>query len=206
MYASERIRVRGREVLKAKWRRRPGTDSADYAGRMTDGLERPSHHSNSLAAYPPECYSMTTIKRGRQPMPGYSGTPLVKRLGIQADFQIAVLACPECYRDLVPDLPATVTVQSKLGNDLDLVHLFVTERKELAKLLPRMQKAIVPDGMIWVSWPKKASKTPTDITEDVIREVALPLGLVDTKVCGVSEVWSGLRLVIRKELRAKHRG
>jgi len=136
-------------------------------------------------------------------MPGYSGTPLVKKLGIQAEFRIAVLACPESYHGLVPDLPAAVTVQTKLGNDLDLVHFFVTERKELAKLLPRLQKAIVPDGMIWVSWPKKASKAATDITEDVIREVALPLGLVDTKVCAVSEVWSGLRLVIRKELRAK---
>lgn len=136
-------------------------------------------------------------------MPGYSGTPLVKKLGIQAGYRIAVLNSPESYTDLVPDLPASVEVLSNPETGMDVIHLFTAERGKLARVLPRLQKAIRPDGMIWISWPKKASKMPTDITEDVIRQVALPLGLVDTKVCAVSAVWSGLRLVIRKELRTK---
>ena len=136
-------------------------------------------------------------------MPGYSGTPLVKKLGIQPDLRIGVIQCPGPYGELVADLPPTVEIVTRLGSNLDFVHCFVTERSELAASLPRMLKAIRPDGMIWISWPKRASKVPTDITEDVIRDLALPLGLVDTKVCAVSEVWSGLRLVIRKELRRR---
>jgi hypothetical protein len=136
-----------------------------------------------------------------QQMAGYSSTPLVKKLGIQPEFRISVIHCPCPYAELVANLPPSVELVKRLGSNLDFVHCFVTIRSDLADSLPRMLKALRPDGMIWISWPKKASKVPTDITEDVIRDLALPLGLVDTKVCAVSEVWSGLRLVIRRELR-----
>ena len=94
-----------------------------------------------------------------------------------------------------------MTVRSRLRGPLDLVVCFVTERRELERRLPALRKAIAPAGMLWVSWPKRASKVPTDMTEDVVREVALPTGLVDTKVAAIDHTWSGLRLVIRKELR-----
>jgi len=134
-------------------------------------------------------------------MPGYSATPLVKKLGLKDDWRVCVIGCPVGYRQLVPDVPASVVFAAEDEHDFDLIHLFVNERQVLREKLPVLIKKIRPDGMIWVSWPKKAAKMATDITEDVIREIALPLGLVDTKVCAVSEVWSGLRLVIRKEKR-----
>jgi hypothetical protein len=132
-------------------------------------------------------------------MAGYSGTPLGKKLGIKPGSRIAVVDAPSDYRALVPDLPADVTIG--LGTGLDLIHLFVTARKALARQVPALMKRLTPAGSLWVSWPKKASNVPTDVTEDVIRAVALPLGLVDIKVCAVDEVWSGLKLVRRKETR-----
>jgi hypothetical protein len=136
-------------------------------------------------------------------MAGYSGTPLPRKLGLKPGAAARVIGAPIDYRELLGVVPDGVTFDGE--RDLDFVHVFVTERHDLTNQLLRLQDEIKPNGMIWVSWPKKSSKVPTDITEDTIREVALPMGLVDTKVAAVTDVWSGLRLVIRKENR-KERG
>lgn len=132
---------------------------------------------------------------------GYSGTPLVKKLGIKPGFRVLIKNAPDDYRDMIAPVPEAAHVSSRLRPLVDMVHFFSRSRGELAERLPVYVQSIEQAGMIWVSWPKKASRVPTDITEDVIREVALPLGLVDVKVCAVDEVWSGLKLVIRKENR-----
>ena len=134
-------------------------------------------------------------------MAGYSGTPLAKKLGIDEGSKVFVVGAPKNYRALLEPLPASVKFVSKLGASTHIVHVFVTKKSELARALVRYRKAIDPDAMVWVSWPKKAAKVPTDVTEDVVRELALPLGFVDVKVCAVDEVWSGLKLVIRREHR-----
>jgi hypothetical protein len=134
---------------------------------------------------------------------GYSGTPLVKKLGYQSGMKAYLHHPPRQYRDLLAGLPEGVSFSTRLGKGLRLVHVFVTERGELESILSRCLPSLKPDGIIWVSWPKKSSEVATDVTEDVIRDVALPLGLVDVKVCAVDEVWSGLKLVIRKKLRGK---
>ena len=134
-------------------------------------------------------------------MSGYSGTPLAKKLGIKAGFRIKTFKPPWNYLALLAPLPGDVSIASSIRLPVDLWHLFVRSRKELAAKLPRCREEIEPDGMIWVSWPKKASGVVTDVTEDVVREVAFPLQLVDVKVCAVDETWSGLKLVIRREHR-----
>lgn len=134
---------------------------------------------------------------------GYSGTPLAKKLGIAAGTRLLVKAAPDGYRDWLEPLPADVVFQKTLSKATDIVHLFVMQRAVLARELTLLRTRLRSDGMIWVSWPKKTAKVTTDITEDVIRAVALPLGLVDIKVCAVNDVWSGLKLMIRKELRPK---
>ena len=132
---------------------------------------------------------------------GYSGTPLAKKLGIVADARVVAKHAPNNYVQLLHPLPPGVTFQATLSEGTDLVHIFVAQKGALAKELIGLRKNLRSNGVVWVSWPKKASKVPTDITEGTIREVALPLGFVDIKVCAVSDVWSGLKLVIRKELR-----
>lgn len=132
---------------------------------------------------------------------GYSGTPLGKKLGIKEGLRIFIRNAPEEYLQWIAPLPYNATFSARIEGDIDLAHVFVSERSELRSLLEELYDPIAPDGMIWVSWHKKASKIPTEITEDVVREIALPMGLVDVKVCAVSEIWSGLKLVIRKELR-----
>lgn len=134
-------------------------------------------------------------------MSGYSGTPLAKKLGIKAGAEVLVVDAPDEYRDWVSPLPDGVKFVSKASDETDLVHLFATSKKKLESALRSYRKKIKADAVIWVSWPKKAAKMETDIVEDTIREVALPMGYVDIKVCAVSEIWSGLKLVIRKELR-----
>lgn len=138
-------------------------------------------------------------------MAGYSSTPLIKKLGLKPGHVAQFIGAPEGYFKLLGPLPEGVQVQSeKRGarhESLDFVHIFATERAALEKLLPRLMKQIKPAGMIWVSWPKKASGVATSITDNVVREVALPLGLVDVKVCAVDEVWSGLKLVVRVKNR-----
>jgi hypothetical protein len=132
---------------------------------------------------------------------GYSGTPLSAKLGFKPGQTVAYVNPPERFGELVGELPDGVRVRSRLQGPLDLIVCFVTERRVLEQRLSALRRAMSPDAMLWVAWPKKSSKVPTTITEDVVRAVALPTGLVDTKVCAIDETWSGLRLVIRKELR-----
>ena len=134
-------------------------------------------------------------------MAGYSGTPLAKKLGIKADGRVLTKNAPDEYLDWLSPLPAGATVSPRARGAVAIVHLFVTKHSQLERALVDALERINVDGTIWVSWPKKAAKVPTDVTEDTIRKVILPLGLVDVKVCAVSDVWSGLKLVIRKELR-----
>jgi hypothetical protein len=132
---------------------------------------------------------------------GYSGTPLAKKLGIVANARVVAKYAPNNYVQSLEPLPPGVIFQAALSQETDLVHIFVAQKDALTKELVGLRKKLRSNSVVWVSWPKKASKVPTDITEDTIREVALPLGFVDIKVCAVSDVWSGLKLVIRKELR-----
>jgi hypothetical protein len=135
-------------------------------------------------------------------MAGYSGTPLWKKLGYKQGMTVRVDGAPVDYLGMLA-LPAEFSVKWAKGEKprVGLVHLFVSSKSALRVKLRSFRNAIDSDGVIWVSWPKKSSGVTSDITEDVVREVALPLGLVDIKVCAVDEVWSGLKLVIRKELR-----
>jgi hypothetical protein len=131
-------------------------------------------------------------------MTGYSGTPLAKKLGIKPGTTLIVVGdVPAEYQSWLAPLPEKVTLTSRGKPPLGAVHVFVTKRAELEKHLRHIRKTLVPDGYVWISWPKKPSRVPTNVSEDVIREVCLPLGFVDIKVCAVSEVWSGLKLVIR---------
>jgi len=134
---------------------------------------------------------------------GYSGTPLAGKLGIKEGARLALLGAPGGFDDVLAPLPPAVTVLRRLGPALDVAVLFVTERRVLERRFPIVAAAIAPAGGFWVAWPKRASKVPTDITEDVLREVGLPHGLVDNKVCAISDVWSGLRFVWRKENRPR---
>jgi hypothetical protein len=126
---------------------------------------------------------------------GYSGTPLIKKLGIKDGYRCLFVNQPENYFDLVGlEIPTE-------SPPFDFIHIFETDRSELAKAIEKYKTKIMKSGMIWISWPKKSSKVPTDITEQDIRDICLPMGLVDIKVCAVDETWSGLKLVWRKELR-----
>ena len=132
---------------------------------------------------------------------GYSGTPLAKKLGLNPGMRTWFHAMPDSVRDEI-GLDGELIEQAEAVNGLDAAHIFVTERAVLERQLTALRHLIHPAGQVWVSWPKRASKVPTDITEDTIRELALPIGLVDVKVCAVDNIWSGLKLVIRRELRA----
>jgi len=132
---------------------------------------------------------------------GYSGKPLYQKLGIKPGQHICVIGAPDDYETIIEGKVSGLTIGSNVRQKSDMAHIFETRHAALAKQLPALMKAIAPDGAIWVSWPKKSSRVQTDITEDVIRTVALPLGLVDVKVCAVDETWSGLKLVIRRERR-----
>ena len=132
-------------------------------------------------------------------MAGYSGTPLWKKLGYKSGVSAYVEGEPSNYISLLT-LPADVVVTwlPRAKSDIEFVHLFATSASQLKSKLESVRKRIVPGGVIWVSWPKKSSGVTSDITEDTIRDLALPMGLVDVKVCAVDEVWSGLKLVIRR--------
>jgi hypothetical protein len=127
---------------------------------------------------------------------GYSGTPLARKLGFKEGMRVAYVNPPEGFA-----VEGIGDVRARLGKGTGLVVFFTRERRALERRLPALRRAIQPDGMLWVAWPKRASGVATDMTEDVVRDVALPTGLVDTKVCAIDEVWSGLRLVVRRELR-----
>ena len=133
---------------------------------------------------------------------GYSGKPLAQKLGLKEGFRVKTRNAPADYEALLGTSPEGVIISSRLRAPVDICHVFVTRKSELNTWLPCSMREIEQNGMIWVSWPKKSSGVQTDVTEGTIREVALPMGLVDVKVCAVDEVWSGLKLVIRKELRS----
>ncbi len=130
-------------------------------------------------------------------MPGYSATPLVQKLGIKAGMSVLIVGAPKSFARTLGPLPEGVAVARAPKAGLDFVHLFTTQRRDLARRFAALAKALRPAGMLWVSWPKKASGVATDLTEDVVREVALAGGLVDVKVCAVDDTWSGLKLVRR---------
>lgn len=134
-------------------------------------------------------------------MAGYSKTPLAQKLGIKAGTKVVVLEAPPSYRKWLAPLPEEVSFHEKAIAGSHFVHLFVRERRTLEKELKRLRKLLADAGVLWISWPKKSSGVATDVTEDVIRDVCLPLGFVDVKVCAVDETWSGLKLMIRRENR-----
>jgi hypothetical protein len=134
-------------------------------------------------------------------MSGYSATPLAKKLGIKEGTRLLLVGAPDQYLALLAPLPEGVQLDRQLSEATDITQIFAARSEELEQLLVSFRHKLKPNGVIWVSWPKKSAKVPTDITEDIIRDIALPLGYVDIKVCAVNEIWSGLKLVIRKELR-----
>jgi hypothetical protein len=136
-------------------------------------------------------------------MAGYSKTSLAQKLGLKPGIKVAALNAPSGYRKLLAPLPAEVSFVDNATAGAGFVHLFVTERWVLEKDLKRLRKLLDDAGILWISWPKKSSGVASDITEDVIREVCLPLELVDIKVCAVDDTWSGLKLMIRREKRSR---
>src|SRR6476646_10524753 len=126
-------------------------------------------------------------------MAGYSQRSLAEKLGIKPGTVVTALAPPPAYVRLLAPMPADVTLVNRLGKRARFIHCFVTRRAELGKEFPRLSRALAEDGMVWISWPKKAAKTDTDLTEDVVRALGLEAGLVDVKVCAVDELWSGLK-------------
>lgn len=135
-------------------------------------------------------------------MAGYSGTPLVKKLGLKPPMTLLTIDAPREYRAWLGEIPDGVSFATKAYVGVRAVHVFSLKKTELKRHLTALRKTLDQNGFVWVSWPKKAAKVETDITEDVIRELALPIGFVDIKVCAVSDVWSGLKLVIRKSERS----
>ncbi len=128
---------------------------------------------------------------------GYSGTPLAEKLGVKAGFRVALIGAPKGFRRELSELPADVSFVSSLASQLDLILLFAKSKSDLTKAFSRLAMKLRPAGMLWVAWPKKASGVPTDLTDNVVREIGLNAGLVDVKVCAVNEIWSGLKFVIR---------
>lgn len=132
---------------------------------------------------------------------GYSGTPLSKKLGIKDGQCFLLVDAPDGYKTLLGPLPKGVAFASQPNAKVDVAQIFATKKELLAKQLFSFRRKLRPDAALWISWPKKSSRVSTTVTEDAIRALALPLGFVDIKVCAVTEVWSGLKLVVRKELR-----
>jgi len=135
-------------------------------------------------------------------MAGYSGTPLVKKLGIKPGFNIAFVNAPSGYANEL-ELPADVTINSRSGKRLDFAQLFVKSQKELKAKFSEYAKRLDASGMLWVSWPKKSSGVTTDVSEGTVRAIGLAAGLVDVKICAVDDVWSGLKFVFRLRDRPK---
>lgn len=138
---------------------------------------------------------------GARDTAGYSGTPLATKLGIKEGSRVWLRGAPPGFGEALQPLPAGVTFERRPGQRVDIAHVFVTRREELAEALGALRRQLGPTAALWISWPKKSAKVPTTVTEDTVRELALPLGFVDVKVCAVTDVWSGLKLVVRKELR-----
>lgn len=134
-------------------------------------------------------------------MAGYSGTPLPKKLGIKAESRLALVSAPQGFDEALGELPERVELRSRARGPLDVILFFTTSEAELRRRFDVLATALDPAGALWVAWPKRSSGVRTDMTEDTVRDVALPKGLVDNKVCAIDDTWSGLRLVIRKENR-----
>lgn len=132
---------------------------------------------------------------------GYSGTPVAKKLGLRAASHVLLLDAPQDFAALLEPLPTGVVFETQATAAVDIAHVFVTRSEDLARYLHHLRASLRPDASLWVSWPKKSAKVPSTVTEGGIRELALPLGFVDVKVCAVSDVWSGLKLVVRRQLR-----
>ena len=132
---------------------------------------------------------------------GYSGTPLTKKLVIKSHATVVTVNAPRNYRRLLDPLPASVVFSENVDRATDIVHVFCTKGADLSAALADYCTRLDTRAVVWVSWPKKTSRVVTDVTEDVIREIALPLGFVDIKVCAIDEKWSAIKLVVRKELR-----
>ena len=147
---------------------------------------------------------MTRSARGAQPA-GYSGTPLPKRLGVKPGATLVLVGAPADFAATLGELPDGARIRRDARARGERVVLFAGSRAELAKRFPAAARAVADGGSLWLAWPKKSSGVTTDITEDTIRQIALPMGLVDVKVCAVDDTWSGLKLVIRKDRRAAHR-
>ena len=136
-------------------------------------------------------------------MPGYSATPLPKKLGIKAGYRVALVGMPSEVRGELQDSLSKCRINKDIARPLDFIHVFCKSHVELEREMKRSSKALTPAGMLWISWPKKSSGVATDLTEDVIRATGLALGLVDVKVCAVTDVWSGLKFVIPVKNRPK---
>jgi hypothetical protein len=134
-------------------------------------------------------------------MAGYAGTPLPQKLGIKPGLTLITMNAPTNYRRLLGTISEDLTFSGRLKVGSSFVHVFITKRSELAKRLSVLREKIVDTGTVWVSWPKRSAGIPTDVTENVVRAVALPLGFVDVKVCAIDETWSGLKLMVRRENR-----
>lgn len=134
---------------------------------------------------------------------GYSGTPLPRKLGIKEGSVLALLGAPDGFAALLAPLPPGVTVRTSTRGTADVLVLFATSEADLRRRFPAAQRALDPSGGLWVAWPKRASGVPTDLTENVVRDLALAAGLVDNKVCAIDGTWSGLRLVVRLADRPK---
>lgn len=134
---------------------------------------------------------------------GYSGTPLVKKLGIKEGFRVALVGAPDGFRRELEGLPDGVSFVTSVQGQLDFILFFATTRSELVGNFSRLAARLAPTGMLWISWPKKASGVQTDLSDAVVRETGLDVGLVDVKVCAVNEVWSGLKFVIRVKDRPR---
>jgi hypothetical protein len=133
---------------------------------------------------------------------GYSGTPLPRKLGIKPGARVGLIGAPEGFDSTLGDLPDGVAVRRRLGREpFDVIVAFFSRRSTLERRLPGLSAALDPAGGLWIAWPKRASGVTTDVTEDAVRDLGLAAGLVDNKVCAIDEIWSGLRLVIRRELR-----
>jgi len=134
-------------------------------------------------------------------MAGYSGTPLQKKLGIKPGHTLCLVGAPASYAKVLGRLPGGVTVMRMPKPPLDVIHFFTTKRANLEERFGRLAAALAPDGMLWISWPKKSSAVVSDVSEDIVRRVGLAAGLVDVKVCAVDDTWSGLKFVRRLEDR-----
>lgn len=138
-------------------------------------------------------------------MAGYSTRTLADKLGIKPGIRVIALGAPSSYRALIDPLPRSATLQTRLSFNAAFIHRFVSSRKELAADFPQLAGALADQGALWISWPKTTSGVDTDLTENVVRDLGLPLGLVDVKVCAIDEIWSGLKFVRRVENRSKQR-